>query len=114
MFMTAREITAQYQPLDADRNRTYDDRGLRTGWEDDAQVWDRKNAESEVLVGRQAVSLSARVLRDGVRSPVILGSAPGTQGKPQVVSGHHRIAIMNEHQPDDLIPVQHEGKRGNP
>jgi CBS domain containing-hemolysin-like protein len=28
-------------------------------------------------------------------------------GKPEVVGGHHRLAVMQFDRPDDLIPVLH-------
>ena len=39
--------------------------------------------------------------------PVHLGTQFGSQGKPQIVGGHHRIAAALETRPDDLIPVVH-------
>lgn len=209
MFMTAREITSQYQPLDGDRwdteKETFDSRAgqstarshttgggsnpryyhaegrsrpffraeTREGVETDAELWDRKYQEASKtprehyegiveFAGSDAArkffgnqyketprryyrgesmdsshltysavsrregssssyeererpehpdwgrSLRQSVLRDGVQSPVRLGETVGSQGKPEVLGGHHRIAVMRQHRPDDLIPVVHD------
>jgi hypothetical protein len=44
----------------------------------------------------------------GVESPVRLGTELGSQGKPQVIGGHHRIAAMSDIDPDQPMPVVHD------
>ena len=52
-------------------------------------------------------SLYESIQEGGVQHPVHLGTQFGSQGKPQIVGGHHRIAAALETRPDDLIPVLH-------
>ena len=109
MFMTADEITRMYQPLEGDRQGTYNEVPLSQGgkamekWqpETDEQVWERKAEEAgeEYLYGD--------IEEHGVKRPVHLGTQMGKSGKPQVVGGHHRIAVMKEVAPDELMPVLH-------
>lgn len=44
----------------------------------------------------------------GVEAPVRLGTEHGSQGKPEVIGGHHRIAAMGHINPDQLMPVVHD------
>lgn len=206
MFMSPKEITAQYQPLDADREgklasragawtdrtgttgghtnwdyREYPLRGSRPPYmrpdrevpETDDDVWSRKSQEAQMsprdyyehlhgesprnesfdyeaapyhasypqvatsyrntdtaqesFEGHEASYLERKVAehegnfesrfsgpsiwdsvrQSGVQNPVHLGMQFGSQGKPQVVGGHHRIASAMETRPNDLIPVLH-------
>ena len=52
-------------------------------------------------------SLYESIQEGGVQHPVHLGTQFGSQGKPQIVGGHHRIAAALDTRPDDLIPVLH-------
>ena len=52
-------------------------------------------------------SLYESIQEGGVQHPVHLGTQFGSQGKPQIVGGHHRIAVALDTRPDDLIPVLH-------
>lgn len=99
MFMSAREIRDQYQALDADRAR---DSGGAPETED--ALFARKRREAF------AGPLGGSLLEHGVRSPVSLQAdwrRPGSQGKPSILGGHHRIAVMDAHRPDELMPVEH-------
>lgn len=198
MFMTAREIEAKYQPLDADRHEMNDYPSTRTGgtlptdysslntpggrerfntytrasggklkarpsrrmvWDDnkvetDDQLWDRKSDEAyneiEVSLPRggettqrpmttggrsnisrwtyqtdttdpgayterragywrpdQGGSLGESIERTGVQKPISLGETIGSQGKPEIVGGHHRLAVMRNLNPDQYLPVVH-------
>jgi hypothetical protein len=134
MFMSAREIKEQYQPLDADRYgatgtnarttrssgggeyataRTWQEHHTRRttggsklylageGIESDEQLWERKAEEADDY------GLANDIREEGVQKPVSLGRQFGEMGKPQVVGGHHRIAVMGEEAPDELMPVLH-------
>jgi hypothetical protein len=57
--------------------------------------------------GQESSSLYNSVRGGGVQSPVHLGTQFGSQGKPQVVGGHHRIAAQNDIDQDALMPVLH-------
>ena len=54
-------------------------------------------------------SLGESIIRDGVHKPVFL-ETHGQQwnGKPQIIGGHHRVAVMAVHRPNELMPVTHE------
>lgn len=52
-------------------------------------------------------SLVDSIRQTGVQSPVHLGQQFGSEGKPEIVGGHHRIAVATRHAPDTLIPVLH-------
>lgn len=56
-------------------------------------------------------SLADSIRQHGVEKPITL-EAPkwsaqydGSQGKPQILGGHHRYAVMREERPNDLMPV---------
>jgi hypothetical protein len=57
--------------------------------------------------GLDSSSMYNSIKGGGVQSPVHLGSQFGSQGKPQVVGGHHRIAAQNDIDQDALMPVLH-------
>ena len=99
MFMSADEITAHYQPLEGDRQRvSKENRRESTG-----EVYARKARE----FGPYG---EASIAQHGVIDPVHLGTKYGTEGKPQIVGGHHRIAVSMNVNPHRLIPVvHHEG-----
>jgi hypothetical protein len=111
MFMSARDIKANYDPLPGDREVVGD------GWtgardETNDEVWERKAEEAENdglyddIVNRGAVThpvhLSAMDAGGKANSRARLG-----HDNEQVLGGHHRIAVMGEEAPDDLIPVLH-------
>lgn len=120
MFMSAREIRTDYQALDGDR----DDR-VAHDWDASPEVH-RPETDDE-LFGRKAdeawgdydhspnthLSLGEHILRHGVENPVSLmdPAAPkwdmGSQGKPQILGGHHRVAVMEQEKPTALMPVEH-------
>lgn len=53
-------------------------------------------------------SLANYIHENGIHSPIRLGRQVGSQGKPQIVGGHHRMAVARQHYPDTLIPVLHD------
>jgi hypothetical protein len=54
-----------------------------------------------------ATSLGESIEREGVKSPIHLGRTVGSMGKPEIVGGHHRMAVMRNLNPDQLMPVLH-------
>lgn len=80
----------RYQPREQDR------------WEgeSDEQLMDRKRRSAEKN------GLADHIRQNGVQNPVHLGTVP-SGSKPEIYSGHHRIAVMLQHNPDQPIPVQH-------
>jgi hypothetical protein len=161
MFMSAKEITAQYEPNAPDRlfhgttvsvgvargvrlnagpdpragewtgrdertdgvvnNFVADRRGnyhpqrptnidLKGEWaqpETDEQLYARKYAESRAPKRGGATTTFSSIAEEGVRMPIALGHEEGT-GRPDFVAGgHHRIAVMNHLNADQLLPVVH-------
>lgn len=96
MFMSAREIQADWAPGET---------SPITGQVDDT-LWTAKADEA-----RQS-GLTESIRREGVRDPVTLDfndphpSGRGSSG-PAVYGGHHRIAASAEIDPDRLMPVLH-------
>lgn len=118
MFMSAREIRDSHQALDGDRKQETPAFGsgipLHMGRrETDDELYDRK---AEEATGRRAPGgdyLYEHIAKHGVMNPIILTDptapqwAMGSQGKPQVLGGHHRVAVMSDVRPDELMPVEH-------
>jgi hypothetical protein len=50
-------------------------------------------------------TLAESIISEGVLNPIRLGVAGSYSGKPQLVGGHHRMAVARVHRPDDLAPV---------
>jgi len=65
------------------------------------ELWDRKREEA----GDEGLYDS--IMEHGVRNPISLGQERGFEGKPQVVGGHHRLAVMATEAPHELMPVLH-------
>lgn len=109
MFMSAREIHSQYQPLDKDRHVLPPAtlslvKGER---ESDNDVYVRKYNES-LTRKHGAGTLHESVLKEGVHTPIILSTEDiGSRGRNQILGGHHRMAVMGMHKPDTLMPVEH-------
>jgi hypothetical protein len=161
MFMSAREITAQYRPNEADRmfhgtnisvglargvrlgggpdpragewtgrdartdgvvnNFVADPRGnyhpqrptnvdLKGDWaqpETDEQLYARKYAETRAPKRQGETTTFSSIAMEGVHTPVALGHEEGT-GRPDFVAGgHHRLAVMQHLNADQLLPVVH-------
>ena len=123
MFLSAREIRSTYRALDADRHDVIDDWEAdheTTRPETDDELFDRKydDAIDKDEIGAETGPNSRSSLRDhllehGVHNPVSL-ELPGQSLsglKPQILGGHHRVAVMSKHKPDALIPVEHHTDR---
>lgn len=114
MFMSAREIRSNYQALDADREdyTDWDDPDEPTTQETDDDLFDRKYEEATVNTfhsPNDSRSLADAIVEDGVKNPISLQvpDLNGSQGKPQILGGHHRVAVMEIYKPDSLMPVEH-------
>jgi hypothetical protein len=102
MFMTAHEITAQYQGNDGDRHSTMH------GEEDDSQMLTRKYQEA-----KSDPWLSKEILTHGVETPIALTQEYGSAGKPQIYNGMHRVALLAFEDRHKLMPVEHHEERGD-
>jgi hypothetical protein len=113
MFMSAREIMSNYDPLEGDRrtadNGRYAFQAPREAKETDTQLWGRKLDESKHRSSPVVSSLHETVARNGpVASPVHLTfEGYGSRGKDYIAGGHHRIAAALDTHPDALMPVIH-------
>ena len=115
MFMTAREITGSYQHWDRDAEAANPMFGSRkTG----AQVREQKVRETESLhdwdtgthppVRTWAQSIASGDALDSASHPVWLETGGvGSEGKPQIINGQHRVYTMAKYRPDQLMPVEH-------
>jgi hypothetical protein len=74
--------------------------------ESDEQLYDRK-AEEAYDYGATGghASLADSIIAEGVKDPIRLGLRMGSQGKPQLVGGHHRLAVSRESLPGNYQPV---------
>jgi hypothetical protein len=118
MFMSAHEIRHQYQALDADREEHEYDDPTDNDYENDHELFNRKYDEAENDYDHEPNehrSLKDAVLKDGVRNPISLqadAKKVGLDGKPEILGGHHRVAVMYEHKPNNLMPVAHFNTTG--
>jgi len=120
MFMSAHEILQSHHPLAGDRRSredALDEQGgsestqTPYGWdeeqehESDQQLWDRKYEEAH------SQGLAEHISEHGVQSAIQLGttrqSHPDNPNimKPEIVGGHHRVAVMAEEHKHNLMPV---------
>lgn len=53
------------------------------------------------------MTLAESIAEGGVKSPIRLGETTGIHGKPEIVGGHHRLAVASVHAPDQFMPVLH-------
>jgi len=126
MFMSAREIMKTYRPLEGDREVVWPgERGKRSLYwhpqkvETSADLYERKRQESLDRSGSAGtMSLYDDIADNGPENPVSLQlkgavepgtmeSGPSMDRRPQVLGGHHRLAVMAAERPDDLMPVEH-------
>lgn len=115
IFMTPREIRQQYRALDGDREEVVDDWDAEVEErrpETDDELFDRKLDESLDAPANPrdefSETLFESVKRDGVKNPVSLQFKDlAVLGKPQILGGHHRLAVAHEYRPDEFVPVEH-------
>lgn len=136
MWLTAREIRENWQALDGDKQDSFiNDKVKETEnelWErkfeealwrndmgdpisDEYEDEDGEWVDNYHIVGGKRVPGDAEwtLLQDiqvnGVLYPVSLQfhrSRVGSSGKPEILGGHHRVALMSEYSPDGFIPVE--------
>lgn len=77
--------------------------------ESDDELFSRKLREATTDNYSNRVSLADHLLKHGVENPISLQfrELHGQLGKPQILGGHHRVAVMHHFQPDALMPVMH-------
>lgn len=118
LMMTGPEIRRQFQALDGDREPSNDYEGP----EHDDEVYDRKYEEawSPETSWVHGSGVGDRINKHGydMTHPVSLSSGKskgsyldvtgqrGSQGRYQVLGGHHRVAVMSTDFPDELMSVQ--------
>lgn len=133
MLLSAREILKNYRAIDGDRNpRIVSDEHenpTHLRLETDAEIMERKYSDSTAPESMQSqihgAGLSDRLWHDKyeIKKPIPLQvagdgykhkrvaeanrGAPGDP-RPQILNGHHRVAVMMQEQPDRLMPVVHE------
>lgn len=128
LFMSAHEIQQSHQPLFGDRHgweSTLGEQGgsgstqTPYGWEPDqehetdAQLWERKADEADQS------DLADHIRTEGVHSAVQLGMTPQPHleegdHKPEIVGGHHRIAVSAIEAHHRLMPVLFHDRRDIP
>lgn len=124
MFMTPREIKAQYSTHVGDRKYSSGPNRFgryETHWHSEEATWAKKQDENKSTGLTESVKLS------GVQFPVGLGVTTDTEavsehnrrswaenqinapmtGKPMITGGHHRIEAAFQTAPDTPIPVIH-------
>jgi len=125
MFMTANEIKEHLTLHDVgypdfpvplahqmDEFKKYDRREVS-----DPKTEGQKTAETSMLSGKSHeskewldgeegdLSLDEDIAKNGVRTPMtVLSNRPGS---PMLYNGHHRLASMLEHRPNELINLEH-------
>lgn len=89
-FMSVRDIFENYQPSDHDRLNPQ---------ETDDELWSRKKAFAGVR------GLEKDIKKNGIQVPISLGYEYGSQMKPTIWGGHHRLAVARDINPDMEVPV---------
>lgn len=94
--------------------------GGRSNYPDETGgTWSGSEWKAKDVYSRHAQeeSLYESIERGGVQKPISLGQTIGSQGKPEIVGGHHRLAAASAINPDQFVPVLHfnniwEAKKG--
>ena len=89
-FLSVRHIFENYQPSDHDRLNPQ---------ETDDELWSRKKAFAGVR------GLEKDIKKNGIQVPISLGYEYGSQMKPTIWGGHHRLAVARDINPDMEVPV---------
>lgn len=89
-FLSVKHIFEKYQPSDHDR--LHPD-------ESDEELWKRKKAFAGVK------GLEKDIKKNGISVPISLGYEYGSQDKPQIWGGHHRLAVARDIDPNMKVPV---------
>lgn len=106
MYSSSSRPSRQFAPtLPADRAPSIDEHKH----ESDDELYDRKYEEASGDRWDHNESLLDNILQHGVKNPISLqdpaNPSRGSRGLPEVLGGHHRLAVMREHAPDELVPV---------
>ena len=97
MFMTAHEIDKHEKG----------DRGLFAhSDESDATLHARKFDEAKQS------GLASNLSKEGVKEPLTIWH--DADGSKTLTDGHHRLAVMLQHNPHQFLPVQHEDLSNSP
>jgi hypothetical protein len=130
MFMTGPEIKTHFAPFEGDKKvidlpdnekATVYDNGFRE--ENDQELWDRKLSEAK-MTGRQRYGEMAFHMgavprgispKSSMESVAKTKGIPGfvsletqaEKGKPQILGGHHRIALAAAQFKDHIFPVKY-------
>lgn len=77
--------------------------------ESDDELFARKLHEATTNNYSNRVPLADHLMKYGVENPISLQfrELHGQFGKPQILGGHHRVAVMHHLKPDALMPVMH-------
>lgn len=102
----------EYSPVSAKRANSFTMRSATTGGRSNQPMGTDTANTYEQPQGAHFrhswdTTLGESIESVGVKYPVHLGQTKGSQGKPQVVGGHHRMAVMRNLNPDQLMPVLH-------
>lgn len=104
MFLSAKEIVGEWNPLEADRKNVKDGEVVRKETND--ELYGRKLKESDDIWryhSPEGKTLRGDIKDRGVRRAIHL-QTPGTKD-PVVLGGHHRLAAMLADNPHSLMPV---------
>jgi hypothetical protein len=103
---------SDYSPLPAKRANSFTMRSQTTGGRTNQPLGtDTANTYGQPRGAHQRhdwdTTLGESIERTGVQKPIHLGRTIGSQGKPEIVGGHHRMAVMRNLNQDQLMPVLH-------
>lgn len=97
MFMTAGEIKQHFDPR-------YGDRYGRGISETEGKFWGRKLQEATRRKTEDG-TLRKSIREKGVQEPVAL-DLPSRRSKPEIIEGHHRVAVAAKDAPNAMLPVE--------
>ena len=131
MFMTGPEIKENFAPLEGDKkiinlpeNEKANKYDIGDREETDAELWDRKRKEAgqtgEQRFGEMAfalgrpqqygigrtTTLAGIAAAKGIPGHIAVQTASGTD-KPQILGGHHRVALSVDQFKDHIFPVKY-------
>lgn len=111
MFMSAREIHAQYAPASGDfRGVDMPGGRMRLETADELRSRKLKEAETTPVTGPNPLGhtmFADKVTHEGMTEPVRLGWS--VRGTPMMRDSQHRVAVLAKNRPNLLLPVEHAG-----
>jgi hypothetical protein len=97
-----RQAAGNYSQRTGEGSNTWAERN------DEAQDWVMQRQQEHEEDRDYGPSLHDRIRAEGVQKPVHLSYGQlGSYGKPEIVGGHHRLAVQHDIDPDQPIPVAH-------